>query len=562
LISFTAKNFRSITDAYKLPLRDVAILVGPNNEGKSNILRGIVTALTLITRSKSYTTRRYAVHYHYVSAEEFDYRWVRDFPVSLQESEHDGKSDFILEFGLDPKELAAFNKVTSSNLASNLKLRLLLGKESAALDVLLQGKGKKHLVQRLPQIAEFVAERIDIQYIPALRPSDLATNVVDYLLSRELSALEAHQSYRALLKQLEDAQKPVLDALAAELTETVGSFIPEVKRISIRSSELRQAIRRSSTVLVDDGTNTSLAMKGDGVKSLTAISLLRHLSQRALGDKSLILAIEEPESHLHPRAIHRLREVILEIASSHQVLITTHCPVLVNRAEPPCNIIVQHGRAVAARRLKDIRDALGVELSDNLASAYLVLLVEGEEDARVLRAWLPSLSEKLKNALSSGTLAIDTLAGATNLRYKVGIYKNLLCNVHALVDNDEAGRLGVQAALDLRLLDLKEITQTVCQGMTNSEFEDLLDEAVYSIAVRTAFGVVLAPKCMNTNKKQWSDRIRDCFQDQGKAWTRALERQVKDLVSNTAATAGLASLNQHRRGPIDALVATLEQRLA
>jgi hypothetical protein len=98
--------------------------------------------------------------------------------------------------------------------------------------------------------------------------------------------------------------------------------------------------------------------------------------------------------------------------------------------------------------------------------------------------------------------------------------------------------------------------------MTNSEFEDLLDEAVYSIAVRTAFGVVLAPKCMNTNKKQWSDRIRDCFQDQGKAWTRALERQVKDLVSNTAATAGLASLNQHRRGPIDALVATLEQRLA
>ena len=67
----------------------------------------------------------------------------------------------------------------------DLKLRLSLGKETADLDILLQGPAKKHLIPKLPAIASFVAERIDIQYIPAIRPSDLATGVVEYLLGRE-----------------------------------------------------------------------------------------------------------------------------------------------------------------------------------------------------------------------------------------------------------------------------------------------------------------------------------------------------------------------------------------
>lgn len=38
LVSFSVRRFRSITEAYKLPLGDYSVLVGPNNEGKSNIL--------------------------------------------------------------------------------------------------------------------------------------------------------------------------------------------------------------------------------------------------------------------------------------------------------------------------------------------------------------------------------------------------------------------------------------------------------------------------------------------------------------------------------------------
>jgi hypothetical protein len=247
-------------------------------------------------------------------------------------------------------------------------------------------------------------------------------------LGRELAQLEHDPAYRKLLDDLETAQRPVLDTLGSELTKTVAGFIPEVRQIRISTAAaLRHAVRRSTSVLVDDGTETELAMKGDGVKSLTAIALLRHTGQKAIGTRSLILAIEEPESHLHPSAVHRLREVLQDIARSHQVILTTHSPVLIDRHDTTRNIIVQDGRASPARHVREVRDALGVAISDNLTSARIVLLVEGDEDALVLTAWLSKSSAKLAHALSAGDLGIDTLNGATNLKYKASLHKTNIC---------------------------------------------------------------------------------------------------------------------------------------
>ncbi len=562
LASFTVKNFRSITDAYKLPLRDFAVLVGPNNEGKSNVLKSIVLALGLLSRSRYYKSQR-QLRYRYGAEEDLAFSWNRDYPLTLQATQLDGRSEFVLEFELNTAEQREFRTRTKLNLSTNLKLKLSLGREDAKLDLLLQGQAKQKVGPDLEEVARFVAERLDIQYIPAIRPSALAESVVDDLLARELALLEANAEYQELLGKLEAIQQPVLDALSSELTKTVSGFIPEVSAVSVQTGNaLRRAVRHSSRVLIDDGTETDLGRKGDGVKSLTAIALLRHTSQKARGNRSLIFAIEEPESHLHPRAIHGLRTVLQDIANVNQVIVTTHSPVLVDRQETRRNIIVQDGRAIPAKHIRDVRDALGVELSDNLASATLVLLVEGEEDRQVIGAWLPKLSTKLGRALATGNFAIDTLGGATNLRYKAGLHKTFLCKVHAFVDNDVAGRNAIDSALAGGTLEKTEYRAAVCHGMANSELEDFIKEETYQHAVQASFGVALVAKFMSTNKKQWSDRIRDNFQDQGIPWSPSLERQVKAVVAAAAASVALDSLNEHRRGPIDALVSQLEERLA
>jgi AAA15 family ATPase/GTPase len=48
LTHFSIRNFRSIGKAEFANLGAVAVLIGPNNEGKSNVLRALHSCLTLL----------------------------------------------------------------------------------------------------------------------------------------------------------------------------------------------------------------------------------------------------------------------------------------------------------------------------------------------------------------------------------------------------------------------------------------------------------------------------------------------------------------------------------
>ena len=48
LINFSITNFRSITKAHKINVGSTTILLGKNNEGKSNILKGLQIAMDIL----------------------------------------------------------------------------------------------------------------------------------------------------------------------------------------------------------------------------------------------------------------------------------------------------------------------------------------------------------------------------------------------------------------------------------------------------------------------------------------------------------------------------------
>jgi putative ATP-dependent endonuclease of OLD family len=52
LVSFSVQNYRSITKANKIKVGQSTVIVGPNNEGKSNVLRALVTAMKVITQAE------------------------------------------------------------------------------------------------------------------------------------------------------------------------------------------------------------------------------------------------------------------------------------------------------------------------------------------------------------------------------------------------------------------------------------------------------------------------------------------------------------------------------
>jgi len=564
LIAFTVANFRSITGTYRLPLGNFAVLVGPNNEGKSNILKAICISLGLLEMGqlRRPSIRRRLPRYMYHETDRLDYDWTRDFPIGLQTIKPQGRSEFTLEFAFSDEEFAVFREQVNSNLATNLKIKLSLGKEDAKFDVIIQGKGKQYLEARRGKIAEFIRDRLFLQYIPSIRTADLSRDVVEKIIAEELAHLETDAEYLGLFDKIAEAQRPILTRIANELTSTVQLFVPDVREITIEpSSELRRAVQNAYQIMVDDGANTDFALKGDGVKSLTAISLLRHVSQAALGDRSLILAVEEPEAHLHPTAIHRLRDVFQEIAETHQVIVSTHSPVLVDRARVSSNIIVRSNKARPAQSLQEIRDVLGVEMSDNLSSAYLILLVEGTKDKKVIERWLTELSPEITNALMSGLFSIDTLEGASSLRYKAGIYKNSLCNVHVFLDNDQSATAAIDKAEAKGVLNRLEYHLAIHQGMRESELEDLLQPDVYTKIIKQQFGVDIGHRQKGNNRKKWSDRLQTCFMAQGKRWNEKVKNDVKTAVAGVCADRGLCVLNAPGLELVKSLGMALEGRL-
>lgn len=248
---------------------------------------------------------------------------------------------------------------------------------------------------------------------------------------------------------------------------------------------------------------------------------------------------------------------IRALAERHQVVLTTHSPLFVNRTSLKYNIIVDAGRATSVKKIKEIRDVLGIRVSDNLINAENVLLVEGEDDKIVLDKILPQMSERIRRALQNGSLIVDFIGGAGNLPYKLSFYRNLQCNYHVLLDNDDAGRRAGQEAEAQGLLSVRNTTYTICNGSPNAEIEDCYNKAAYADAVRTEFGVNLNVTEFRGNQK-WSDRIANCFRSQGKQWGDLMEKRVKLCVANALSSDPSQSLNQHKRSSIDALVVALE----
>lgn len=57
LVEFSVSNYRSITSAHKIKLGNYTVLVGKNNEGKSNLLNALDAAMNIMMRRSNHGYR-------------------------------------------------------------------------------------------------------------------------------------------------------------------------------------------------------------------------------------------------------------------------------------------------------------------------------------------------------------------------------------------------------------------------------------------------------------------------------------------------------------------------
>ena len=530
LKEFSVTNYRSITSAHKISMQNFTVLVGKNNEGKSNLLTALNVAMTSIML---YCRKPTGVN---VSRYKNDiYEWERDFPIQFRERKNGLESIFKLVFKLDENELQEFHLETKTRGNDEIPISIKIGRDNVP-KVDIPKRGSSSYTKNSRIVTEFITKRISFNYIQAIRTDRMAINTLQNAILNELQTLKNNPEYVEAQEKVDLLEQKVLDNMSQKLLAPLSTFLPNLKQISLKRIKddyyerlLLPFYREEIDVIIDDGIPTSISTKGDGIKSLVTLAILK---DQKVDQRASIIAIEEPESHLHSGAIHGLVDVISKMSKNSQVIITTHNPLFVQQNKLMSNILVDNGTARPAKSIAEIRNILGVWPSDNLKNARFVLVVEGEDDKISLSKILPVYSEVIRNALSSNLLVIKPLAGASNLSHDLLDLKNNLCKYAVLLDNDKAGEEAANKAINNNLLRESEIRFTICNGSPRAEFEDCLNPKIYKDAILNEFNVSLDCTEFRGNNK-WSDRVKNAFLSQGAQWNDKVEEKVKYFVANS-----------------------------
>lgn len=520
LVSFSVTNYRSITTAHKIALGEYTVLLGKNNEGKSNISNALNCAMNILLAhsrmGRTHPTRAYD--------------WTRDFPMQLQSRKNNLQSRFRLEFILSENELLEFHTLIGSKLNGSVTIEIAIGvNDRPEIRVPKRGKNASALTRKSDIVAKFISERISVNYIPAIRTENSALHEIRNAVLERLEVLEKNIDYLKAMDTINELQQSVLDDIASNIKQPLQEFMPKIREVKLQITDERRKyfFRNGIDIIIDDGNPTNIEFKGDGIKSLTAIALLK---EQALKSTTPVIIIEEPEAHLHPEAINQLNLIIEGLSENNQVIVTTHNPLFVVRDNISRNIIIDNGTAKPAKNLKEVREVLGIKVSDNLINSKYVLVVEGTDDKDALRHMLPKMSDKISKAIKQNLFTIHELGGASSLCYTLNLLKNMLCSYVVLLDDDDEGKKAFEKAEKENLIKVKNITYTTCKGMVEAEFEDCLKPTVYQKRIKDEYGcdLSLIPEFKKNGK--WSDRVKTSFKKIGKPWNDTIEKKVKALV--------------------------------
>lgn len=172
---------------------------------------------------------------------------------------------------------------------------------------------------------------------------------------------------------------------------------------------------------------------GDGFRQVLLISLY------LLNPRYHVLVLDEPETHIHPSLIKRLRELCQEVSDTKQVFMSTHSPIFIDpsrlhhvyrvRRDPHAGTTLSsiHGTPL------HISVRLEQELNADSAEIFFadtVIIVEGVSDRLLLRGLLDRFYRGEKD------IKIVYAEGKTNVDIYVQLCKKFNIPYNVVLDHD------------------------------------------------------------------------------------------------------------------------------
>lgn len=571
----TIKNYRSIRRKTILELTEFTSLIGPNNEGKTNILRALTIAFAVIhnwQRIKENSNslegtkaRRFLEDLKIDSAIGLvsDYIYSRDYPKNSKSKE---ATEIELRFELTPEELAEFINLTNLRNNEEIPLIVRISKQKLSLHVKKQGPGGTTYNKKIHDVAKFIDERIGFMSVPAIRDANQMLNVAQEFAQAHLSeSLSQDEEYADLLEKLNNIEDTYLKALSNSITEQIKGYAS-----NISSVQLIPAHRRSTVPLIDhleitDEVITSSTEKGEGLQSLIAIGLIQEATRHLGNHKAYILAIDEPEAHLHPDAVRIISNTLRELAQKQQVIVATHSPILVGQTHSHTNVLIQNSKAETHPTLEKIRRCLGIALSDSLASAPICILVEGATDRAVYKKLLCDSSPKIRHAFEQSLITIRSTDGTKHLQLNINIQRQFLNKILILLDGDQAGQDSCKHLITSGIVDHNEIRHIPALGRPNNaevELEDIFSPDLIVSTLNESFGNSFSVADFKQVANKWSANFINAVTSSGLyGKSEELLKTAKISISHAVESEGISALREEYKKYITNISSLLEQMI-
>lgn len=350
------RNFKGLRD-YRVTLRDMNVLVGPNNAGKSSIL----DAFRLLGPALRHAKRRNPKTF--VEDGEPMFGWevpASTIPIRLT------NIHMVSDSGEAEETSATFTLSDGSTMT-------LLLKDSSRCIFTVEVNGP-----RVSTSASFKARfPIDVFAFPTLGPLE---EEEDYLTDLYVDRVTGGRLSHRIFRNMWFRQSELFPKFKATVEATwSGIEITAPERFGFSPPRLEMFFS-------ENRRDREISWAGYGFQ--VWLQLLTHL---ITSEASTTLVVDEPEIYLHPDLQRRLFELLR--ATGRQIVLATHSAEIVNDAERDDVVLINRGRTSAKRitEIEGLQEALfSIGSAQNIHLTKLsrgrkVLFLEGQEFRQLRR---------------------------------------------------------------------------------------------------------------------------------------------------------------------------------
>lgn len=355
-----------------------------------------------------------------------------------------------------------------------------------------------NVLSKLPRFLKIKADVLSDEM--AADKSGTLHDLLDILFSQVREASPNYQKAVDALSELEremDTTDPNTEfgKLMSELNKVVDGVFHKAS-INVETELTKpENLKAKFSASLTSNVKTPIERQGTGLIRATVFALLRYNKQREEQKaenqyRGIIIGFEEPELFLHPNAAEKMRDIIYELASdSNQIVSTTHSPYMIDLSKGNRQTLnsfrnIDHDFvSVTAFNLteafKEIveDDCMRVKMIqkiDNYVArvffAQKVIIVEGDTEDIVFKHTINVMPMEVKKAIKENYQVVKATGKATMISF-IKYLKAL--NVNLFVVHDEDSDTVGAAKMNAPILNALDNDETKRIMMHNCVEEEL-----------------------------------------------------------------------------------------